>query len=242
MAEFYNTISTVKCGDTIATIGASALAPIFNYETRANNHIYVDDIDVTYIIDRQAEALKEKAIAYEKSKPKPKPKDPVKSILINPTKRVTTVVWNDGTATIVHCNNEEFDAEKGIAMCFMKKVFDNRSCFNDFLKKYISNKNWIKPKVKKEPAAKPKVNIIVDSSVNLDELAEAIDKHAKALNSISTPKNVIDEDFWNSPTSIPDVEGAPASVYEQPRENHMFQDLTEDDWKAIFEEDEDETK
>lgn len=143
MAEFCNTtISTVKYGDTIATIGASAVAPVFNYETRANNHIYVDDIDVTYIINRQAEALKKEAITYEKLKPKPKPKDPVKSILINPIKGVTTVVWNDNTVTIVHCNGEEFDAEKGIAMCFMKKVFDNRGCFNDFLKKYLEDKNW----------------------------------------------------------------------------------------------------
>lgn len=243
MAEFYNTtINTVRCGDTVAGINASGVAPVFNYATRSNNHIYVDDTDVTYVIDKQAETLKKEAVAYEKSKPKPKPKDPVKSILINPIKRVTTVVWNDGTITIVHCNNEKFDAEKGIAMCFMKKAFDNRGCFNDFLKKYMSDENWTKPKAKKEPAAKPKVNIIVDSSVNLDELAEAIDKHTKTLTSISTPKNIIDEDFWNSPISIPDVEGAPASVYEQPREKHMFQDLTEDDWKAIFEEDEDETK
>lgn len=152
MAEFHNkTITTVRCGDTIAAIGASAIAPVFNYETRANNHIYVDDIDVTYIIDKRAEALKQEAIDYEKSKPKPKPKDPVRSILINPAKGATTVVWNDGTVTIVHCDGEEFDAEKGIAMCFMKKVFDNRGCFNDFLKTYLEDKNWTqKPKTKSE--------------------------------------------------------------------------------------------
>lgn len=148
MAEFYNTtINTVKCGDTIATIGASAIAPVFNYETDSNHHIYVDGVDVTYVINKQAETLKKEAIAYEESKPKPKPKDPVRSVTINPTKGATTIVWKDGTVTMVHCNDEEFDAEKGIAMCFMKKVFDNRGCFNDFLKEYLKDKNWTqKPK------------------------------------------------------------------------------------------------
>ena len=150
MAEYYNTtISTVRCGDTVAGINASGIAPVFNYEIRANNHIYVDDVDVTYIVDKKVEALKKEAFAYEESKPKPRPKDMVRSVTINPVKGVTTVAWKDGTVTMVHCNDEEFDAEKGIAMCFMKKVFDNRGCFNDFLKKYLEDKNWTqKPKTK----------------------------------------------------------------------------------------------
>lgn len=220
MAEFYNTtINTVRYGDTVATIGASAIAPVFNYETHANNHIYVDDIDVTYVIDKRAEALKEEAIAYEKSKPKPKPKDPVKSILINPVKSVTTVVWNDGTVTVVHCNNEEFDAEKGIAMCFMKKTFDNRGCFNDFLNKYLNDKNWTqKPKSVLELRSTGSYSFTLeDAKVNLKPFDITGAPNTENQNEVTEPKD-------DEPSG--------------------FLELTEEDWKEIFgsKEDEDETE
>lgn len=220
MAEFYNTtISTVQYGDTIAAIGASAVAPVFKYETCDNNHIYVDDIDVTYIINKRAEALKEEAITYEKSKPKPKPKDPVKSILINPVKGVTTVVWNDNTVTVVHCNNEEFDAEKGIAMCFMKKAFDNRGCFNDFLNKYLDDKNWTqKPKnVFELRTADSYAFTLEDAKVNLESLGITSAPNTEKQNEVTKSKDDVPSGFL---------------------------ELTEEDWKEIFgsEEDDDETK
>ena len=31
-------------------------------------------------------------------------------------------------------SDDEFDLEKGIAMCFMKRWYDNRGCFNDVFK------------------------------------------------------------------------------------------------------------
>jgi len=215
MAEYHNsTINTVRYGNTIATIAASSVAPGFTYETRANNHIYVDDIDVTYVINKHAEALKQEAIDYEKSKPKPRPKDPVKSILINPVKGVTTVVWNDGTVTVVHCIEEEFDAEKGIAMCFMKKAFDNRGCFNEFLKKYLDDKNWTqKPKTTMDlQAGKTYSFTLEDAKINLSPLG------------ITFTPNMEDE-----------------CVEEEPSE---FIEFTDDDWKEIFgsKEDNDETE
>ena len=220
MAEFYNTtISTVRCGDTVATIGASAIAPVFNYETNANTHIYVDDIDVTYVIDKRVEALKEEAIAYEKSKPKPKPRDPVKSILINPVKGATTVVWKDGTATMVHCNNEEFDAEKGIAMCFMKKAFDNRGCFNDFLNKYLDDKNWTQ---------KPKSVLELRSAGSYSFTLEDAKVNLKPFDITGAPNTEDQNEVTESKDDVPSG----------------FLELTEEDWKEIFgsKEDEDETE
>lgn len=220
MAEFYNTtINTVKCGDTVATIGASAIAPVFNYETNANTHIYVDDIDVTYVIDKRVEALKEEAIAYEKSKPKPKPRDPVKSILINPVKGATTVVWKDGTATMVHCNNEEFDAEKGIAMCFMKKAFDNRGCFNDFLNKYLDDKNWTQ---------KPKSVLELRSAGSYSFTLEDAKVNLKPFDITGAPNTEDQNEVTESKDDVPSG----------------FLELTEEDWKEIFgsKEDEDETE
>lgn len=212
-------VNTVRCGDTVATIGASAIAPVFNYETRMNNHIYVDDIDVTYVIDKRAEALKEEAIAYEKSKPKPKPKDPVKSILINPVKGATTVVWKDGTATMVHCNNEEFDAEKGIAMCFMKKTFDNRGCFNDFLNKYLDDKNWTQ---------KPKSVLELRSAGSYSFTLEDAKVNLKPFDITGAPNTEDQNEVTESKDDVPSG----------------FLELTEEDWKEIFgsKEDEDETE
>ena len=71
-----------------------------------------------------------------------KPNGNIENIWINEAKGTTVIKWKDGTKTKVRCqNDEEFDAEKGIALCFMKKAFDNRACFNDVFKKYIEEEN-----------------------------------------------------------------------------------------------------
>lgn len=53
----------------------------------------------------------------------------------------TIVKWKDGDKTIVRCQEDEnFDKEKGIAMCIVKKLFgtnDTKSNFNDIFKKWI---------------------------------------------------------------------------------------------------------
>lgn len=212
-------VNTVRYGDTVATIGASTIAPTFNYDSHANHKIFIDDVDVTYVVQKQAESIKNEAIAYEESKSKPKPKDLVKSILINPVKGVTTVVWNDGTVTVVHCNNEEFDAEKGIAMCFMKKAFDNRGCFNDFLNKYLDDKNWTqKPKSVLELRSAGSYSFTLeDAKVNLK------------------PFDI---------TGAPNTENQNEVTESKDDEPSGFLELTEEDWKEIFgsKEDEDETE
>lgn len=85
----------------------------------------------------------EKALARildleSEEKVKARPKDPIDRVFFNYKKRTTTIIWKDKTVTTVKCaEDEEFDEEKGIAICFMKKFFDNRGCFNEFLKKYL---------------------------------------------------------------------------------------------------------
>lgn len=62
----------------------------------------------------------------------PKPEKPYKKIIVNKGKETICVLWNDGTKTIMRPQfDDEFDMEKGIAMCFMKRWYDNRGCFND---------------------------------------------------------------------------------------------------------------
>lgn len=46
----------------------------------------------------------------------------------------TIVFWKDGTKTVVKCQKgEEYDWEKGLALCFMKKALGNKSNFNNTL-------------------------------------------------------------------------------------------------------------
>lgn len=51
----------------------------------------------------------------------------------------TIVFWDDGTKTVVKCApNDYWDAEKGLAMACMKKLFGNRGNFNEILKKWCA--------------------------------------------------------------------------------------------------------
>ena len=55
---------------------------------------------------------------------------PYKKIIFNYP--ATIVIWNDGTKTVVKCQEgESYDKEKGVAMCFMKKFLGNKSNFNN---------------------------------------------------------------------------------------------------------------
>lgn len=52
----------------------------------------------------------------------------------------TIVQWSDGDKTVVKCENEEFDKEKGFAMAICKKFLGtnkSKSNYNDIFKKWI---------------------------------------------------------------------------------------------------------
>ena len=52
----------------------------------------------------------------------------------------TIVQWSDGDKTIVRCENEDFDKEKGLSMAIVKKLFGtnkSKSNYNDIFKKWI---------------------------------------------------------------------------------------------------------
>lgn len=52
----------------------------------------------------------------------------------------TIVFWDDGEKTVVKCQNDEpYDKEKGLALCYMKKTLGNKSNFNNVFKQFIEN-------------------------------------------------------------------------------------------------------
>lgn len=52
----------------------------------------------------------------------------VKKIIFNPP--ATIVIWEDRHKEVVKCNrHEEFQPEIGVAMCFIKRIFESRNQF-----------------------------------------------------------------------------------------------------------------
>ena len=58
----------------------------------------------------------------------------IKNVIFNDP--ATIVFWGDGTKTVVKCENEEFDKEKGLAMAFMKKMLGNKGRYFNEVKKW----------------------------------------------------------------------------------------------------------
>lgn len=48
----------------------------------------------------------------------------------------TIVYWEDDTKTVVKCQDEEFDKEKGLLAAIAKKVYGNKGNFNNIIKKH----------------------------------------------------------------------------------------------------------
>ena len=87
-----------------------------------------------------------------------KPQDLIKNVIFSGP--CTIVQWSDGDKTIVRCENEDFDKEKGLAMAIVKKLFgtnESKSNYNDIFKKWIPDEDEVfeepkEPKEPKEPA------------------------------------------------------------------------------------------
>ena len=60
----------------------------------------------------------------------------IKKVIFNDP--ATIILWNDGTKSVVKCQNgEEFDAEKGFALAYLKKLLGNDNTFNKEIHKWV---------------------------------------------------------------------------------------------------------
>lgn len=63
----------------------------------------------------------------------------IKDVIFN--NPATIVKWADGTKTVVKVQKgEPYDEEKGLAMAFIKKVYDNKGNYNDIFRKWCPKK------------------------------------------------------------------------------------------------------
>ena len=61
----------------------------------------------------------------------------IKKVIFNDP--ATIVLWNDGTKTVVKCQEgDEYSKEKGLALCIAKKHLGNKSNFNNEFKRWIN--------------------------------------------------------------------------------------------------------
>lgn len=81
----------------------------------------------------------------------------IRSVLSNRKKNAFSVVWMDGTTTVVHCQpGDEWDDEKALAMCFTKKALGNKGNFNNKFNDALDNKMKVIPIEKKTIPAREK--------------------------------------------------------------------------------------
>lgn len=63
----------------------------------------------------------------------------IKDVIFN--NPATIVKWADGTKTVVKVQKgEPYDEEKGLAMAFIKKIYDNKGNYNDIFRKWCPKK------------------------------------------------------------------------------------------------------
>ena len=77
------------------------------------------------------------------------------NVWFNEKKGVTVVKWSDGTITKVTLQNDDvWDEEKAIALCYMKKFCGNNSSFNEVFRKHIRCYDYFNPRIDEKETLK----------------------------------------------------------------------------------------
>lgn len=91
--------------------------------TKEEMQYCLNDVAVTEKLFKE-----EKVMRFNSCKPT------IKNVIFN--NPATIVMWSDGTKTVVKCGeNDDFDPEKGIAMCCMKKLLGTNKTGSNYLDK-----------------------------------------------------------------------------------------------------------
>ena len=125
-----------------------------------NNRIFSDDILTELLADNLKDLRNKLTKELEEELAREKRKDVnhfiAKIDKVYFGKGTTVIKWKDGTSTKVKCQDgEEFDKEKGVAMCIIKHMFGDIGYYNEIFKSLNLDEDIAetKPEVKK---TKPK--------------------------------------------------------------------------------------
>ena len=103
----------------------------------ALNSIYgIDYVSSVETLTETMKHLNERAALGKLNRNKNEMINKIKNVIFN--NPATIVLWADGTKTVVKCEHEDFDPEKGLAMAIVKKTMaDNHSYYNEIFKKWM---------------------------------------------------------------------------------------------------------
>ncbi len=95
----------------------------------------------------------------------------IKDVIFN--EPATIVLWEDGTKTVVKCQDGDvYSKELGLAMCISKKALGNKGNFNDIFKKWVPE-----PEVKTiSMATDAKIDVNIDAKAAIDAANDYLDK------------------------------------------------------------------
>ena len=103
----------------------------------ALNSIYgIDYVSSVETLTETMKRLNERTPLGKMNRQKSEMLDKIKNVIFN--NPATIVFWADGTKTVVKCEHEDFDPEKGLAMAIVKKTMaNNHSYYNEIFKKWM---------------------------------------------------------------------------------------------------------
>lgn len=84
-----------------------------------------------------------------------------KKVIFHPP--ATIVYWEDGTKTVVKCQkDEDYDPEKGLALCFMKRALGNKGNYNNIIRKEIKEEDFFEREMYTTPQKEKEKDINED--------------------------------------------------------------------------------
>ena len=107
------------------------------YKDAFTNHF--NQKESTANTNRNSNTFKPKYYSYDLCYGSLEPLKITNVVFNNPA---TIVFWSDKTKTIVKCENEAFDEEKGLAMAISKKFLGNKGNYYNEFKKWLPGKDW----------------------------------------------------------------------------------------------------
>ena len=116
-------------------------------------------------IEQFLEALeREKAIRDRRFYERQRDYFDIKKVIFN--NPATIVIWKDGTKTVVKCNGEKFDQEKGLAMAISKRALAVGNMYRKVFKKWRKEEDdfseLFEEEQKEDKKQKPKLKDIRD--------------------------------------------------------------------------------
>lgn len=121
------------------TIGKSTIRPLIGFVVSYKDVEYVyTGPETGWVAINDHKNQKEEftmPVRYERIFPKLN----IKNVVFN--NPATVVFWDDGTKTVVKCENEEYDPEKGLAMAIAKKALGNQGNYYNQIRKWLPEKD-----------------------------------------------------------------------------------------------------